>query len=300
MRIGLHGIKHAVDGIEAKQLAAGLAGRWQVVDIGAVLAVHKIEQLLLLLAPPWWRRSGGGCIAKQLLPGRAKDRVAAGAAGNELLVKLGNEAVGVAGFNHKAQVEVVGRLADLQDAALFEHLERRPDLVKNGANAQPNQADGGTVAENIDLAQARQAPRQVVEHVLIKNVGAGVEGHCNVGFGRGNLVDRQAHVAENAENCGQKADLLPHAHAFQRDERNGLALHNGLDLAAVLVHRARNSRAFYIRAVGLVHVNFDVVQYGGRQGGGVQRPGAHGSQFLGFAKADPAQQAGAGDAPWRG
>ena len=100
-----------------------------------------------------------------------------------LLMKLLHEAVGVPGLDHEGQVEVVGSLTDLEDPTLFEYFKRRAQPVEDGADAKPNQADGGTVRKNLNFAVFFKPSGQFPQGGLIGHVGAGIQRDGHIGFG---------------------------------------------------------------------------------------------------------------------
>ena len=130
------------------------------------------------------------------------------------------QTMGLPFFHHEAQVEVARGLADQVNTMLGEGFQRRTDFVQRSANLATDQAHHFCVGNDLDAAQAFQAPLQPRHHVGVHGLRGNVQRDGDVTFRSGNQIDGQTQVTEAAKGLRQKAHLVPHAHGFHGHHRD--------------------------------------------------------------------------------
>ena len=134
-------------------------------------------------------------------------------------------------IDDKAQIEIVGRLAHKMNSFLLEYFEGRAKFWQNSAYLATHKAYGRTIGDDSNFAEGLKVCDQRCFDGRLKHSVRGVYRHRNIGFRSRDQVDGYAIAAEAFERASQKSNLLPHADALHRNQRQAVA----------------NADAFYLR-----------------------------------------------------
>ena len=136
-----------------------------------------------------------------------------------------------------------------------------------------------------DRSATRSATRRVVERV-----GRRIERHGDVGLGGRHQIDRHAVLLEHLEGIGEEADLVPHARALERNQRDALLGADRLHLRAAVAAVGAEHRALEVRRLRGIDVQRNAVLPHRQDAARVQHLRAAGGDLLGLVVVQRAQQ----------
>ena len=283
-------VQHAVHGLHALHGAGGLAERIGVIDVGGIALPQCGDQRLRAALPPLHGslRPDPGLV-EELFPGGPQHLVA-GRRLDEQLVQLVHQAIGLAFVDDESEVQVVGGLAHEIDALLFEVFEGLAQLMQDRADVATDEAYRRAGTDDLHARQLCQVCDHRFHGGSIECVRLRIQRHGDVGLRRRHQVDRQAVLLEDLEGVGEKTDLVPHARAVERDQRDALLDADGLDLGRAVAGRGTDVRAFEVRRLRRVDEQRNLLRPHRQDAARMQHLGATARDLLGLIVVKLAQQ----------
>ena len=138
-------------------------------------------------------------------------------------MEFGEKARRLLRIDHKAQIEIVRRLAHQMNAFFFEYFEGRAEFWQNRAYLSTDKADSRTIADYAHLAEGLKIGNERSFDGWLKHFVRRIYRYRNVGLRGRDQIDRYSVAAEALERAGQKSNLLPHANALHRNQRQAVA-----------------------------------------------------------------------------
>ncbi len=292
MRIGLERVMPAVnrrDGLERLRLRAHLI---EAVDVTRACLLRQFQQSLSLPAPPG-RLPTRGLHLRQFAPTGSEHATVGDTHDiglDQQCMQARNQRIDHAFIDHEGEVEIVGRLRDEVHIQGTELGQNRRQAVQHRAHAATDQGDGGARRDDLDPATGFQIGAQARQHIGVEQVVGRIQRHGDVGFRRTNQVHRQAMALEGLEHIGKKADLLPHADRFHRDQGQALARADCLDAGHRIARFPADLGTRQFRPVGIADANRHARIAHRMDAARMQHLGPGGGDFLGLGIVQAHQQ----------
>ncbi len=152
--------------------------------------------------------------------------------------------------------------------------------MQDGPDVAPHETDRGARSDQLHAAQARQIGDEIGEQRAVQRVRRRIERNRHVGLRGRDEVHGHPVFLEYLECVREKADLVPHAGALERDQRNALLRADRFDLCRPVEAFRAEHGALQIGRLGRVDVKRDAVLADRHDTAWVQNLGSAGGDLL--------------------
>jgi len=148
-----------------------------------------------------------------------------------------DESIALVLIDDEGEVEIVRRLADEIDLLLFEQLECGAELMQDRANIASDETYGCARSDDLNTAELRERLNERSQTIGIECICLRVERDSDVRLGGRDQIHGHTVILKDLESIGDEADLMPHAGAVHRNQRDALLDADGLDLRRAIAGR---------------------------------------------------------------